>query len=121
MPLLRNNSATSSRKEEEEDAQICPCGKAIESRTHRVGECKICKEERDVLEERRKADQRDTDKFGTLDSRERTIAIPGERDGGHRRPNRNGVAAPVRNSLQVSPGMRESCRGGIETLRWRRR
>ena len=32
-------------------AQMCPCGKAIESRTHIVvGECGIYKEERDVFE-----------------------------------------------------------------------
>ena len=29
----------------------CPCGKAIESRTHVIGECEMYKEERDVLEE----------------------------------------------------------------------
>ena len=42
-------SGTSSR-EEEEDAQMCPCCKA-ESRTHIVGECEMYKEERDVLQE----------------------------------------------------------------------
>ena len=26
-----------------------PCGKAVESRTHVVGECETCKEERDIL------------------------------------------------------------------------
>ena len=39
----------SSRGEEEEDAQMCPCGKAVESRTHRVGGCERYKEERDVF------------------------------------------------------------------------
>ena len=33
-----------------------PCGKAIEGRTHIVGECEMCKEERDVIEEIRKID-----------------------------------------------------------------
>ena len=47
----RRKRYTSSREEEEIDAQMCPCGKAIESRTHIVGECEIYKEERDVLEE----------------------------------------------------------------------
>ena len=41
---------TSSR-EEEKDAQMCPCGKAKESSTHVVGECEKYNEERDVLEE----------------------------------------------------------------------
>ena len=30
---------------------MCLCGKAIESRTHVVGECEMYKEEQDVLEE----------------------------------------------------------------------
>ena len=34
-----------------------PFGKAVESRTHIVGECEIYKEERDVLEEVRKIDK----------------------------------------------------------------
>ena len=46
----RRKRYTSSR-EEEIDAQMCPCGKAIESRTYIVGECEIYKEERDVLKE----------------------------------------------------------------------
>ena len=36
---------------------MCPCGKAVDSRTHIVGECDIYKEERDVLEEMRKIDE----------------------------------------------------------------
>ena len=36
----RRKRYTSSR-EEEEDAQMCPCGKAVESRTHIVGQCEI--------------------------------------------------------------------------------
>ena len=44
-----------------------------------VGECEICKEERDVLEEMRKINECDVEKFGTLDSREKTVAILGGR------------------------------------------
>ncbi|KCZ94934.1 hypothetical protein HOC_20993, partial [Hyphomonas oceanitis SCH89] len=47
----RRRRYTSSREEEEVEAQMCPCGKAIESRVHIVGECERYKEERDVLEE----------------------------------------------------------------------
>ena len=36
---------------------MCHCGKAVDSRTHIVGECDIYKEERDVLEEMRKIDE----------------------------------------------------------------
>ena len=36
---------------------MCPCGKAVDSRTHIVGECDIYKEERDVLVEMRKIDE----------------------------------------------------------------
>ena len=57
---------------------MCPCGKAVESRTHIVGECEIYKEERDILE-MRKIDECDMEKFGTLDSSEKTIAILGDR------------------------------------------
>ena len=39
----RRKRYTSSRGEEE-DAQMCPCGKAVESRTHIVGECEVYKE-----------------------------------------------------------------------------
>ena len=74
----RKNRCTSSRGEEEEDAQMCPCGKAVESRTHIVGECEIYKEERDVLE-MRKIDECDMEKFGTLDSSEKTIATLGDK------------------------------------------
>ena len=35
----RRKRYTSSREEEEEDAQMCPCGKAVESGTHIVGGC----------------------------------------------------------------------------------
>ena len=40
-----------------------------------MGECEIYKEERDALEEMRKIDDCDMEKFGTLDSSEKTIAV----------------------------------------------
>ena len=41
--------------EEEEDAQMCSCGKAVESRTHIVeGECEMHKEEREVSDGNRR-------------------------------------------------------------------
>ena len=43
----RRNIYTSSR----EATNMRPCGTTIESRTHIVGECEICKEERDALKE----------------------------------------------------------------------
>ena len=62
---------TSSREEEEVHAQMYPCGKPLESRTHILGECEMHEEERDVLEEEtRKSDECDTDEFGS----EKTIA-----------------------------------------------
>ena len=61
----------------EEDAQIRPRGKAVESRTHIVGECEIYQEERDALE-MRKLDECGMENFGTLDSSEKTIAILGD-------------------------------------------
>ena len=76
----RRKRYTSSREEEEIDAQMCPCGKAIESRTHIVGECEIYKEERDVLEEEmREIDECDMEEFDTLNSIEKTTAILGDR------------------------------------------
>ena len=50
-----------------------------ESRTHRVGECEMYEEERHVLEETRKIGERDMEKFGTLHSSEKTIAILGDK------------------------------------------
>ena len=64
-----------SSREEEEDAQMCLCGKAVENRTHTVGEYEIYKEELDVLEGMRKIDECGMEKFGTPDSSEKTIAI----------------------------------------------
>ena len=59
---------------------VCPCGEAIESRTHIVRECEIYKEEWDVLEEEmREIDEWDIEEFDTLDSNEKTIAVLGDR------------------------------------------
>ena len=57
----------SSSQREEEDAQMCPCGKAVESITDIVGECEIYNQEREVLKEMRKIDESGIEKFGTLD------------------------------------------------------
>ena len=46
---------------------MCPCDKAVESRTHIVGEREIYKEEQDVFE-MRKIHECGMEKFGTLDS-----------------------------------------------------
>ena len=54
---------------------MCPCGKAVERRTHVVGKREMYKEERDVLEEMTKTDECEMEKFGTLHSSEKTIAI----------------------------------------------
>ena len=61
----RKKRSTSSRGEEEEGAQVCPCGKAVESRAHVVGECEIYKE----------IDECGMEKFDELDSSEKAIAI----------------------------------------------
>ena len=59
---------------------MCPCGTAIESRTHIIGECEIYKEDRDVfVEEMRKLDERDMEEVDRLESRQKTIAILGDR------------------------------------------
>ena len=66
--------------EEEVDKQNCPCGKATESRTHIVAECELYQEERDVLEgEMRDLNKSGMKSFDTLDSREKTIAVLGDR------------------------------------------
>ena len=76
----RRKRYTSSREEEDVDRQKCPCGKAMESRTHIVAECELYKEERDVLEgEMRDMNEGGTESFEGLDSREKTIAILGDR------------------------------------------
>ena len=55
----RRKMCISSREEEEIYAQMCPCGKAIQSTTQIVGECELYKEERHVLEEMREIDECD--------------------------------------------------------------
>ena len=76
----RRKKYTSSGEEEEINAQMCPSGKALESRTHTVGECEMYKEERDVLEkEMRETDECDMEEYDTLDRSEKTTAILGDR------------------------------------------
>ena len=60
---------------------MCPCGEAIESTTRTVEECERCNTRRNRMSQRRlrKIDACDMDKFGTLDSSEKTIAILGDR------------------------------------------
>ena len=70
----------SGRKEEEVAATTCPCGEAIKSRAHRVEECEMYKEERDVFEdEKGSMDEYGMEKSVTLDNSEKTVAIPGDR------------------------------------------
>ena len=78
LDLPERRKRYASNREEEEIAQMCPSGKAVESSTHIVGECETYKEERHVLEEMRKIDECGMEKFGTLDSSEKTIAILGD-------------------------------------------
>ena len=76
----RRKRYTSNREEEGVDARMCPCGTITESRTHIVGECGLCKVERDALdEEMRKLDERDMEEFGRLESSDKHIAILGDR------------------------------------------
>ena len=84
---------TSSRVEEKEGAQSCPCDIADESRAHIVGECELYKGERNMLEEdMTKIDGYDMDKFGAFGSSEKTIAIL-LIGGDHRRPKRKEIRA----------------------------
>ena len=58
----------------------CPCDTTIVNRTHRVGECEIYKERRDLLEEgMRKLNVCDVEELGRLESNDKTIAILGDR------------------------------------------
>ena len=80
LDLPERRHYTSSREEEDVATNMCPCGEAIESRTHIVGECEICKEERDAVEEgMRKLDVCDMEEFCRLEGSEKTIAILGDR------------------------------------------
>ena len=83
----RRKRYTSSRQEGVA-INMCPCGTTIESRTDIVGECEICKEERDALE-MRELDVCNMEEFGSLEISEKTIAILA--DGGRRRRNRTGI------------------------------
>ena len=66
--------------EEEQDEQTCPCGKARESRIYIVAECELYKEERDIqVEEMREVKEGGMNLFDALYSREKTIAILGDR------------------------------------------
>ena len=56
---------SSSRDEEDEDAQLGPCSKGIDSTTHIVERCEMYREEGDVLD-MMKTDECDMEKFGTL-------------------------------------------------------
>ena len=47
----RRKRYTSSREEGEVDAQVCSCGKVLQSLTQMVGECEMYKEEWDALQE----------------------------------------------------------------------
>ena len=79
-PARKKKEVYTSSREEGVDARMCPSGKAIESRTHVVGECEIYDEERDVLEEEVwEIDECNMQEFCTLDSSEHTIAIVGDR------------------------------------------
>ena len=48
------------------------------NRVEATGKCELCKDERHVLEELRTLDECDMEKFGTLDSSEKTIASLGD-------------------------------------------
>ena len=54
------------------------CNNSLESKTHTVGECEICREERDALEQIRKLDVCDMEEFCRLESSEKTITILGD-------------------------------------------
>ena len=91
LPEIRKRYiSTCGREKEKVDAEICPYGKAIYSRTHIVVESEMHKEERGVLkEEMMEIDESYMEEFGTLDYSEKTMAFA--YDGGHRRRNRNGT------------------------------
>ena len=131
--ICRRKRYTSSREEEEVHAQICPCGKAVETITHIpvliVGKCEMYNDGRDVLkEEIREKDDCGMEEFGILDSNDKTIVILGNRwwpqaakqkedkrskkflcnklKQRDERPNVGGVSDRSRNVAPVSKGMR---------------
>ena len=69
LPEIRKMYA-SSRLEEEDGAQSCPCGYAEECRTHTVGDCAAVQRGTEYRYDRcgkyEKNDGCDTEKFGTL-------------------------------------------------------
>ena len=71
----RRKRYTSSREEEDVATNMCACGTTIKTRTNLVGECEICKEELDALEETRKLDVCDMEEIRRLETSEKTIAI----------------------------------------------
>ena len=76
----RRKRYTNKRVKEEVDKQNFPRGKATESRTHIVAECELYQEERDVQErEMWDLNKSGMESFDALDSREKTIAILGNR------------------------------------------
>ena len=101
-PHERSKGYTSSREEGGVATSMCQCGTTTESRAHIVGECEVCKEERDALEEEmRKLDVCDMEEFGRLESSGKTIVSYGI-DGGRRRRNRTGIGSA--NSFYVVHG-----------------
>ena len=76
LDLLEIRKRYNTAREEDEDAQMCPCGKAKESRTHVMGECEMHKKERDVLE-MRNVDECHMEKVSALDNSDKTFAILG--------------------------------------------
>ena len=56
---------------------MCPCGKAVRSRTHIVREREIYQEERDMLRYK-EIDECGMEKFDTLDGSEKSIVILGD-------------------------------------------
>ena len=80
LDLRESRETYTSTRVEVEDRQNFPCGKAIESTTQIVADCDVDKEERDVLG----GEMRDVNEGGikscdALESREKTIAIIGNR------------------------------------------
>ena len=63
--LPETSNRYTSGQTQEKGAQMCPCGKAKESRNHIVGAREKYKEERDVLEDMRQTDECHTEKFST--------------------------------------------------------
>ena len=57
---------------------MCPCGKAVRSRTHIVREREIYQEERDMLRYK-EIDECGMEKFDTLDGSEKSIVILGDK------------------------------------------